>query len=399
MLTVVTPEEAERIVLENISGNLASEEVDLHKSLGRVVAEDVVSPENLPAFSRSSVDGFAVRAEDTYGCSEALPAILRRDGKILMGENEKRVLLHDCCMEIPTGGKLPDNANAAVMVEYTEDSGDEFKYILKPCAPFENVIREGDDCKKGEVILNKGTVIEPRHIAVLAAVGISKVKVTKALKVGVISTGDELIDYSQTPVGSQVRNINSVMLSSLLNKSGCEAVCYPVIKDEEILLKNTIEKALNECDIVLISGGSSVGERDNVSKVISEFGDIKFHGIALKPGKPTMFAVCGGKPVFGLPGHPAAAFFTYQKFVEPAVLKMNGKKKNSRTVSAVISENIPSNHGRAELLAVSVKDGVAYPLKAKSGMVAFLAKADGYIYIPRDTEGILKGSRVEVTLF
>lgn len=399
MLTVVTPERAEEIILENIGEVSRCETVRLENSLGRVAFEDIISPENLPAFSRSTVDGFAVRAEDTFGCSETLPAMLKLNGKILMGENKKRTLSPDSCTEIPTGGRLPENANAAVMVEHTEEAGDEFTYILKPCAPFENVIRAGDDCKEGEEIIKAGTVIKPRHVAVLAAVGIDSVKASAPLKVGIISTGDELIEFSKTPVGSQIRNINSVMLAASIKSLGCENVCYPIVKDEEELLTEAVKTALDECDMVLILGGSSVGERDNVSKVISRFGEIKFHGIALKPGKPTMFALCGGKPVFGLPGHPAAAFFICQKFVRTAVCKMSGRNDVSRIIQAEITENIPSNHGRAELVAVKINGDKCVPLRAKSGMVSFLAKADGYIYIPRDTEGILKGSRVEVTLF
>lgn len=399
MLTVVSPETAKKNVLEHISESDKFICTPLENACGKVLAEDIISPENLPAFSRSSVDGFAVRAQDTYGCNETLPAMLLYSGKILMGENVHRELSPNCCMEIPTGGQLPENADSAVMVEHTEDAGDEFRYILKPYAPFENVIRMGDDCKKDETVIRKGTVIQPNHIAVLAALGISKIKTKITSKVGIISTGDELIPFTETPVGTQIRNINSVMLHSCLKNLGCETVIYPIVRDEENLLLSAVEKALSECDILLISGGSSVGERDNVRKVLENFGNVIFHGIAVKPGKPTMFAVCGNKPVFGLPGHPAAAFFIFQYLVKPAVLKMYACTHSERTVNAYITENIPSNHGRAEITAVKLDGNRAVPLHAKSGMVSFLSKADGYIMIPRDAEGILKGSEVEVTLF
>lgn len=399
MLTVVTPETAKEITLSNIKESDKFTYTPLENVYGKVAAEDVKSPESLPAFNRSSVDGFAVRASDTYGCNETLPAMLLYSGKILMGENEERVLQPDCCMEIPTGGKLPENADSAVMVEYTEDMGDEFRYILRPCAPFENVIRMGDDCKKGETVIRKGTVIQPNHISILASLGICEVKTSVPPRVGIISTGDELVDFNKTPVGTQIRNINSVMLHSNLTALGCETVIYPIIKDEEKLLYDCVGRALNECDMVLISGGSSVGERDNVRKILENFGEVLFHGIAVKPGKPTMFAVCDNKPVFGLPGHPAAAFFIFQYLVKPAVLKMQGRIQNERTVKAHITENIPSNHGRAEMVAVKLNGDSAEPLHAKSGMVSFLAKADGYIFIPRDKEGIPKDGEVEVILF
>lgn len=399
MLTVVTPETAKENVLDNILESDKFIYTSLENACGKAAAEDVKSPENLPAFSRSSVDGFAVFSADTYGCSETLPAMLLYSGKILMGENVHRELSPNCCMEIPTGGQLPENSDSAVMVEYTEDAGDEFRYILKPCAPFENVIRKGDDCKKGETVIRKGTVIQPKHVAVLAALGICEVKTVSAPRVGIISTGDELIDFTETPVGTQIRNINSVMLHSCLKTLGCETTVYPIVKDDENELTEAVEKALGECDMVLLSGGSSVGERDNARKILEKFGDIKFHGIAVKPGKPTMFGVCNGKPVFGLPGHPAAAFFIFQYLVKPAVCKMCSVNNSERKVKAYITENIPSNHGRAEMVAVKLDGITAEPLHAKSGMVSFLAKSDGYITVPRDKEGIAKGSEVEVTLF
>ena len=400
MLNVVTREEALQIILEQIPEAAAAETVRLEDALGRVVAEDILSPEDLPAYARSTVDGLAVRASDTYGCSEALPAMVTYAGKVLMGEDEQRVLPPASCMQVPTGGQVPDGADAVVMVEHTEDLGDAFRYILKPVAPHENVNAQGDDIRKGGVAVPKGTLLEPRHTAVLAALGISEFSVRKPLTVGILSTGDELVDYTDTPKGTEIRNINSVMLASAVQSLGCEAKLYPIVPDEEPALRAAIDEVRNECDFLIISGGSSVGERDNVNRVLSSFGTVHFHGVALKPGKPTMFAMLDRDvPAFGLPGHPAAAFFTFHRFAKPAILKRLGAIAVPRYVEAELSQKVPSNHGREEIMAVALENGKAVPLPAKSGVVSVLSRADGTITIPRDLEGLDRGAKVQVLLF
>ncbi len=400
MLNVVTREEAVRIILEKIPEAAEMETVSLTDALGKVVAEDILSPEDLPAYARSTVDGFAVHAADTYGCSEALPAMVTYAGKVLMGEDEKRVLPKASCMQVPTGGQVPEGADAVVMVEHSEDLGDQFRYMLKPVAPGENVNAKGDDIALGEVAVPKGTLIEPRHTAVLAALGISELKVRKPLTVGILSTGDELVDYTETPKGTEIRNINSVTLAAAVEALGCRAKQYPIVPDEEDALREAIDTVRKECDFLIISGGSSVGERDNVNRVLASFGDVYFHGVALKPGKPTMFAMLDGDvPAFGLPGHPAAAFYTSHLFAKPAILKRRGAIAVPRYVEAELSQKVPSNHGREEILGVALEDGKAVPLPAKSGVVSVLSRADGTITIPRDLEGLERGAKVKVLLF
>jgi molybdopterin molybdotransferase len=400
MLNVVTREEAVRIILEKIPEAAEAEPVDLSNALGKVVAEDILSPEDLPAYARSTVDGFAVHAADTYGCSEALPAMVTYAGKVLMGEDEKRVLPKGSCMQVPTGGQVPDGADAVVMVEHSEDLGDQFRYMLKPVAPGENVNAKGDDIALGGVAVPKGTLIEPRHTAVLAALGISEFKVRKPLTVGILSTGDELVDYTETPKGTEIRNINSVTLAAAVEALGCHAKQYPIVPDEEDALREAIDTVRKECDFLIISGGSSVGERDNVNRVLASFGEVYFHGVALKPGKPTMFAMLDGDvPAFGLPGHPAAAFYTFHLFAKPAILKRRGAIAVPRYVEAELSQKVPSNHGREEILGVALEDGKAVPLPAKSGVVSVLSRADGTITIPRDLEGLERGAKVKVLLF
>ena len=400
MLNVVTREEAVRIILEKIPEAAEAETIGLSEALGKVVAEDILSPEDLPAYARSTVDGFAVHAADTYGCSEALPAMVTYAGKVLMGEDEKRVLPKGSCMQVPTGGQVPDGADAVVMVEHSEDLGDQFRYMLKPVAPGENVNAKGDDIALGGVAVPKGTLIEPRHTAVLAALGISEFKVRKPLTVGILSTGDELVDYTETPKGTEIRNINSVTLAAAVEALGCNAKKYPIVPDEEDALREAIDTVRKECDFLIISGGSSVGERDNVNRVLASFGEVYFHGVALKPGKPTMFAMLDGDvPAFGLPGHPAAAFYTFHLFAKPAILKRRGAIAVPRYVEAELSQKVPSNHGREEILGVALEDGKAVPLPAKSGVVSVLSRADGTITIPRDLEGLERGAKVKVLLF
>ena len=400
MLNVVTREEAVRIILEKIPEAAEAETIGLPDALGKVVAEDILSPEDLPAYARSTVDGFAVHAADTYGCSEALPAMVTYAGKVLMGEDEKRVLPKASCMQVPTGGQVPEGADAVVMVEHSEDLGDQFRYMLKPVAPGENVNAKGDDIALGEVAVPKGTLIEPRHTAVLAALGISELKVRKPLTVGILSTGDELVDYTETPKGTEIRNINSVTLAAAVEALGCRAKQYPIVPDEEDALREAIDIVRRECDFLIISGGSSVGERDNVNRVLASFGEVYFHGVALKPGKPTMFAMLDGDvPAFGLPGHPAAAFYTFHLFAKPAILKRRGAIAVPRYVEAELSQKVPSNHGREEILGVALEDGKAVPLPAKSGVVSVLSRADGTITIPRDLEGLERGAKVKVLLF
>ena len=400
MLNVVTREEAVRIILEKIPEAADVETVGLPDALDKVVAEDILSPEDLPAYARSTVDGFAVRASDTYGCSEALPAMVTYAGKVLMGEDEKRVLPKASCMAVPTGGQVPEGADAVVMVEHSEDLGDEFRYMLKPVAPGENVNAKGDDIALGGVAVPKGTMLEPRHTAVLAALGISELKVRKPLTVGILSSGDELVDYTETPKGTEIRNINSVTLAAAVEALGCQAKLYPIVPDEEAALREAIDTVRKECDFLIISGGSSVGERDNVNRVLASFGEVYFHGVALKPGKPTMFAMLDGDvPAFGLPGHPAAAFYTFHLFAKPAILKRRGAIAVPRYVEAALSQKVPSNHGREEIIGVALENGKAVPLPAKSGVVSVLSRADGTITIPRDLEGLERGAKVKVLLF
>ena len=377
------------------------EGVGVVDALGRALSIDIVSNEFVPGFDRSTVDGYAVIASDTFGCSDSIPAVLTLSGEVLMGEAAQSILRPGACIAVSTGGDLPEHADAVVMLEHTEDYGDGLIGILSPAAPGNNIIFKGDDVSPGDRILSAGKIITPHDIGILSALGYCAVGVRRPPVVGVISTGDELVEPSQIPGRGQIRDVNTPMLEASMARAGAIAENYGIIRDEDNSLRDSVKKAVAECDIVLISGGSSAGMRDLTALVIESIGEILFHGIAMKPGKPTILGLIDNKPVFGLPGHPVAAYFVTELFVRPLVARLMGAEVQRRSVTARISEAVPSNHGREEYLAVYIDDsaGTAQPVRGKSGLIASLSHTDGYICIPRDSEGIPALAEVNVTLW
>lgn len=400
MLNVIEPEKALELILGCAGVYNQDEKTDIRRALGRVISEDVFAEADVPGFTRSTVDGFAVKAADTYGASEALPAILLKKGSIAMGENTKRNILSGECFAIPTGGKLPEGADCVVMLEHTEDIGDEFCYIQRSAAVLENVTRKGEDIEKGSCVIRAGTVVKPSHIGICASLGITSVKIKKQPVIGIISTGDELVEIEKEPLCSQIRDTNTHLLSAIVEESYCISKEYPIVRDNEEELLCAAKLAAEECDAVIVSGGSSAGEKDSVFNVLNTLGDVLFHGLAMKPGKPAMFAVVNGKCVFGLPGHPAAAYFVCLRLVRPALYNMLGVRCRERCVTAVTDRNIPADSGRQELVPVKLTGGegmlTAQALYMKSGVVSVLSNADGYIIVERNTEGIGKGEKVTV---
>lgn len=400
MLNVVSLKEALNIISESeLSYFPQSEYVPLQDCVGRILFEDIFSEESIPAFDRSTVDGFAVKAGDTYGASESIPAQLSIVGEILMGEETDITLGDGECARIATGGMLPEGADATVMVEDTDCSFEGCCLAFKSVSPFQNVTRRGDDLKEGQLIIKKGTALLSKHIGVLAALGISRVKVTKKIRVGIISTGDELVPINERLFPGKIRDINTHLLSSLIEETSCESISYGIIGDSFEEIYEAVRKASQETDIVLISGGSSAGVKDMTVKVISELGKVSFHGIALKPGKPTIYGTVNGKAVFGLPGNPAAAFYVTLLTVKPLIERLYGTENQARTVKAKISRNISSNHGREELLSVRLEGETAHPVYAKSAFVGSLSESDGYIIIDRNSEGLKENEEVTVYLF
>ena len=403
MLSVLTPEEVlSMIQREFYPLPSRSEPVPLAFAHGRVLAEDITADEYVPDFDRSTVDGYAVRASDTFGCSDAMPAMLTLSGEVNMGESADFELLHDCCCAVPTGGAVPKGADSVVMVEYTEDYGDGTVGIAKPAAPGMNMIFRGDDVFPGKTVLNKGRILSVQDIGALAAIGRVNVPVVKRLRVGIISTGDELVPPDKKPDIGQVRDVNSPMLEAMISAFGAEPISFGSIADDEEKIAAAVRAALSDCDAVLLSGGSSVGIKDAACRIIESMGELLLHGIAMKPGKPTIIGKCGAKPIVGLPGHPVAAYFVTRLFVLPLLARLTGQSCHAYTVKAVLSESVSANHGRAQYLCCRlVRDGdklFAVPIRSKSGLITQLAGADGYFCIERDCEGLHKGAEVEVTV-
>lgn len=403
MLNVKTPEEVCSIIRAEFSAVMPAEGVPLSEAYGRILHGDIRAEEHVPGFSRSTVDGFAVCARDTFGCSDAIPAILNVAGEVIMGEEPSFGVTPGHCATIFTGGALPEGADAAVMLEYAEDYGDGSIGIQRPSAPGENVIFRGDDVFPGKLVLSFGRRILAADVGALAAMGVSRVSVCKRPLVGVISTGDELIPHAKSPGAGQVRDANAPMLNALMTEFGASTRDYGVIRDERDTLQSAVARAAEECDMVLLSGGSSVGEKDAAATVMGSLGTVLLHGVAMKPGKPTILAKIKDTPVLGLPGHPAAAFFVARLFARQLLAALTGETLHAFTVPAVLLESIGSNHGRAEYVGVHLlQHGAsvsARPIRGKSGLITLLSGSDGYITVPRDCEGLPAGATVSVTLY
>ena len=401
MLQVKTPEEVLTLIQKEFFPiESRAERIPLFSAVGRVLSEQITAEEYVPDFDRSTVDGYACRAADTFGCSSSIPAILSLAGSIRMGSKAEFSLAAGSCAYIPTGGALPDGADCVVMLEYSEEYGDGTVGIMSACAPGANVIFRGDDLVPGKTVLNPGRLLSPQDIGALAAMGHTIVSVAQRLRVGIVSTGDELVPPDEAPLPGQVRDVNSPMLAAMFARFGFEPVLYGIVRDDEKLLRKTTEDAIHECDAVLLSGGSSAGLKDSTCRIISDIGDLLLHGIAIKPGKPTILGKAGNKPVIGLPGHPVAAYYAARLFVLPLLDRLTGCKRRSFTVSAELAESVSSNQGRAQICAcrLETKDGalIAYPIRSKSGLITRLAGSDGFFIIDRDCEGLPKGAAVQV---
>ena len=402
MLTVKSLEEALNICRTEFGNSRTmAKTVPLGEADGRVLFADIIADEYVPGFDRSTVDGIAVISADTFGSSDNMPAQLAFKGEILMGQDSELAINPGECAGVSTGGKLPGGADAVVMVEYTEDFSDGFRYIAKPVSVRENVVLKGDDVRPGKPVLKQSIRLTPKEIGALAALGKTAVAVYKKPVVGIISTGDEIVPVEQTPNGAQVRDVNTHLLVSAVNACGGEALSFGIVQDDEASLTAAIEAALPRCDVLLISGGSSAGEKDMTAKIIGNLGEVLVHGIAIKPGKPTIVGSVNGKPVIGLPGHPVSAYFIFYLLVRHVICSLNNTNPALYSRQGVLGVNIPSNHGREEYVPVIRQgDGSSvFPAPVKSGLITLLSEADGFIRIDRDCEGLMKGDEVQVYLF
>ncbi|MBA3004997.1 MAG: molybdopterin molybdotransferase MoeA [Proteobacteria bacterium] len=399
--------------LSLLTGNLQniqrpSERIFLDEALDRITAKDIFSPEDLPAHARSTMDGFAVKAADTFGASQSMPCYLQLSGEVFMGENPLGKVEQGHCFRISTGGLLPVGSDAVVMLEHTIPVDDKMIELVKSVGAGTNLIDKGEDISKGSVALAAGHRIRPQDLGLLAGLGIGEIEVYRQVKVGILSTGDEIVHWSENPPAGKIRDINNITLTGLARRAGAKVIDYGIVSDREEDFFPTMLKAIKNNDIVLFSGGSSVGMRDLGEKIIERLGNpgILVHGVTLKPGKPIIIGLHNDTPLFGLPGHPVSAMVCFELFVEPAIDLLSGHKKDKKlpqpTIKAVLERNINSAAGRLDLVRVRLheENGVlmAQPVLGKSGSISTLSRAHGYFFIDESSQGLEKNSEVRVHL-
>lgn len=404
---VVTPDQ----VFEVLRGfhRLAVETVPLDDALHRICGVDIASPEDLPPLARATMDGYAVRAVDTFGASDSIPAILNVAGSVAMGKIPAIAVASGDAAAIPTGGFLPQGADAVVMVEYTTPAGDDAIEVSRPVTTGENVLVKGEDAAQGSVVIRTGKKLLPQEIGILAGLGITRVAVHRRPKVAIISTGDEIVPVTETPPPGRIRDINGHALAALVREAGGEAEMSGPVPDDPAALQSALEGALQSADVVVLSGGSSVGERDHMLSVVSSLPGavVHAHGIAISPGKPTLIASVAGKPVFGLPGHPVSALVVAKVFLTPFLGYLQGgelkRTPAGRQVKAELLTSLHAAQGREDYVRVKLEErpglAGARPVFGKSGMLSTLVAADGFIVLPIHAEGVAAGETVDVFLF
>ena len=405
---VVTPAEALAALCR--VDPVAAEAVSTTEARGRVLAEDLYSQVDLPHFNRAGMDGYAVIARDTFGASPALPAYLRLAGTVEMGEEATRRLGGREAVRISTGGMLPPGSDAVVMVEHTEETGDGTVEIYRAASPWLNVIQVGDDIRKGDPVFARGRRLRAHDLGALTGIGIASVPVFRKPRVALISTGDEIVGVDREPRPGQVRNINQHSLAGLVAECGAELNDLGVVPDEPEALRAALAESLGWGDLVLLSGGSSMGTRDMAVEVIRSLPEARifFHGISVSPGKPTIYAQAAGKPVLGLPGYPVSALVIFDLFAAPLIRTLSGESTpvahpGRNTVRAVMDTNVSSQTGREDYVRVTLERRgetvYATPLPSKSGAIFTLVKADGMVRIDLNREGLERGEEVAVLLF
>ena len=381
------------------------ETVPLTDALGRVLGENMVCCENLPDFTRSVMDGYALKASSTFGASEANPAYLTLKGSVAMGQQPAFRVGAGEAARISTGGALPEGTDSVVMIEYTETVDETTIEVYRSVAPGQHIVERGEDFKAGERILSRGQALRAQEIGLLAAFGKSSVNVFQRVKVGIISTGDEVVPVDQAPGFGKVRDVNSYTLGAMVNTAGGRTINYGIVGDDMASLYDVCARAHKETDMLIISGGSSVGPRDYALEAIGRLPDARvlLHGIPISPGKPTILARAEGKPVWGLPGHVVSAMIVFEIVVKPFIEKLNGLdpgKKRRWTIPARLDRNIASAQGRTDYIRVRLveKDGEywAQPILGKSGLIHTLVQADGIVAINMNSEGLEKGTMVDV---
>ena len=391
-------EEAIKVVDENIKPITRTETINIDDASGRVLAQDIVAALSSPPFNRAAMDGYAVKAKDTFNSGQFNPRVLNVIGELHAGEQPQHQVNTGECIQIATGAMMPRGADAVVIVEDTEAENGRVK-VFKAVYPKANVAKKGADIKKGELILRNDSVLDAARIGVLASQGIDQVRVYEKPRVAVLPSGEEVIALGKRLKPGQVYDINSHTVASVVKENGGIPISFRTVGDNHQEIRATISEALKN-DMVVISGGSSVGERDLLVDVIEDWGEIFFHGIQVKPGKPTIFAMVEGKPLMGMPGYPTSCLMNAYLFLLPATRKMaHLPPRKGETVEARLSRRVPGSVGRRQFLTVRIEGGEAVPVFKESGAITSVSEADGYIEIAQNIDMMEKGEPVTVTLF
>ncbi|MBU1198785.1 MAG: molybdopterin molybdenumtransferase MoeA [Nanoarchaeota archaeon] len=402
---LVSLREAKKII-SNITKEVDDERVSLDKALHRVLSEDIVSDIDVPHFRKSAMDGFAVIASDTFGASNTNSKELKIIDKVIAGIVSKKKLKKGECIEITTGAAMPEGADAVLMVEYTEKEKDKLVFY-KSVAPGDNVIKIGSDVKKGSLLLKRGTLLDPRLTGVLSSIGKKTILVKKIPRISVLSTGNEIISADKELEIGKIYDINSRTLIDSIKEMHCIPLDLGVVGDEEEVLKKKIIEGVEKSDLVIMSGGSSLGSEDLTKEVVQELGELLVHGIAVKPGKPVIIAKIKGKAFIGLPGYPTSALSNFHIMVKPVIHSMLGLKEEKNFVEAKLARKIASTIGRYEFLAVKLERSgekdkeelIAVPVMKGSSAITTMSTADGFVEIDENTEVLNKRESVKVSLF
>ena len=399
---------ADAFNLTQLFSTVETETVTLHEATGRILAVDILGQSDLPAFPRSTMDGYAVKSSSTFGASDANPAYLNVVGEVQMGESATVTLQPGQACRITTGGMLPQGADGVLMVEYTEEIDEQTIEAYRSVAPGQHVLNIGEDVHTGQRLLSSGQLIRPQETGLLAAQGIERVSVFKKPVIGIISTGDEIVPVSRKPKAGQIRDVNTYTLGGYVSKFGGIPVSMGIVKDDFQALKAICMEALGSADMILLSGGSSVGTRDYTIEVLRDLPDVEilFHGVSIRPGKPTILAKASNKPVWGLPGQVTSAMVVFHILVQPFFDHIAGLTDRLRLrnhlIQARLNRNLASAQGRTDFVRVRLgfQDGQlwAEPLLGKSGLISTMVDADGLVEIDANTEGIDRDTIVSVTL-
>jgi len=396
---LITVQEALEKIIGSIGKMESTEVIPLEEAAGRVLADDVEANSDVPPFRRAGMDGYAVIAEDVFNASQQAPVELVILEDVFAGQMPKETVTKGKCSRVATGAPMPEGADAVVMIENTEEKGDNTVTIFKPQYPGGDVTKAGADIETGQTVLTNGVTLDPAKVGVLAALGISEVQVIKKPLVGIAPTGNEVVPVGKELSPGKVYDINTYSISSVIKLNGGQVRTQEIVEDTLDGLKVALDDMRNECDMIIFSGGSSVGERDLLVDLLAQEGEVLFHGVLVKPGKPTLFGLVDNKPFFGMPGYPTSCLSNAYLFLIPALKRMLGQDGSfKRSVKAKMGVRYNSTLGRHHIVTVRFEDGVAHPVFKESGAITSMANAHGFIEIPTDHDLVEKDDEVEVTL-